>query len=82
MPAERIPGAGLEPARPFGQGILSPMRLPFRHPGATPRRARESLTRQITTGTHANREAVLHIASGRASLVDREDVWRLVAGHH
>jgi len=25
---------------------------------------------------------VLHIASGRASLVDREDVWRLVAGHH
>ena len=28
-----VPGAGLEPARPFGQGILSPMRLPFRHPG-------------------------------------------------
>jgi hypothetical protein len=29
-----IPGAGLEPARPCGQGILSPARLPFRHPGA------------------------------------------------
>ncbi len=28
-----VPGAGLEPARPFGQGILSPLRLPFRHPG-------------------------------------------------
>ena len=23
--------AGIEPARPFGQGILSPLRLPFRH---------------------------------------------------
>lgn len=28
-----VPGAGIEPARPFGQGILSPLRLPFRHPG-------------------------------------------------
>ena len=39
----QIPGAGLEPARPCGQGILSPTRLPFRHPGATPRHALESL---------------------------------------
>ena len=23
--------AGLEPAQPFGRGILSPLRLPFRH---------------------------------------------------
>ena len=30
---ERVPGAGFEPARPFGQWILSPPRLPFRHPG-------------------------------------------------
>jgi len=30
-----VPGAGLEPARPYGQGILSPQRLPFRHPGDT-----------------------------------------------
>ena len=29
----RVPGAGVEPARPFGQRILSPLRLPFRHPG-------------------------------------------------
>ena len=28
-----MPGAGFEPARPFGQWILSPPRLPFRHPG-------------------------------------------------
>lgn len=28
-----VPGEGLEPSRPYGQGILSPQRLPFRHPG-------------------------------------------------
>ncbi len=28
-----VPGAGLEPARPLGQWILNPPRLPFRHPG-------------------------------------------------
>ena len=28
-----VPGAGVEPARPEGQGILSPPRMPFRHPG-------------------------------------------------
>ena len=30
---ELVPGAGLEPARLFRQRILSPVRLPFRHPG-------------------------------------------------
>ena len=30
---EMVPRAGVEPARPFGQRILSPQRLPFRHPG-------------------------------------------------
>src|SRR4051812_23237576 len=30
---ERMPPAGIEPARPFGHGILSPERLPFRHGG-------------------------------------------------
>src|ERR671923_634771 len=29
-----MPGAGFEPARPEGQGGLSPQRLPFRHPGS------------------------------------------------
>jgi hypothetical protein len=28
-----MPGAGIEPALPFGNRILSPKRLPFRHPG-------------------------------------------------
>lgn len=28
-----VPGAGLEPASPFGQRILSAQRIPFRHPG-------------------------------------------------
>ena len=28
-----VPGGGLEPPRPCGQRILSPQRLPFRHPG-------------------------------------------------
>ncbi len=28
-----VPGVGLEPTRPLGQRILSPPRLPFRHPG-------------------------------------------------
>ena len=29
-----VPEAGFEPARPGGRGILSPLRLPFRHSGA------------------------------------------------
>src|SRR3954454_10441684 len=33
-----MPGAGFEPTRPHGQGILSAPRLPFRHPGGGPRR--------------------------------------------
>src|SRR5699024_1837893 len=28
-----VPGAGVEPARPFGQWFLRPSRLPFRQPG-------------------------------------------------
>lgn len=28
-----VPGRGFEPLRPCGQRILSPRRLPFRHPG-------------------------------------------------
>src|SRR5690606_23160486 len=31
-----VPGAGFEPARSCEQRILSPPRLPFRHPGAAP----------------------------------------------
>ena len=32
--AERpVPGVGIEPTWDFSRGILSPLRLPFRHPG-------------------------------------------------
>ena len=30
-----MPGAGFEPARPEGQRLLRPPRLPFRHPGSS-----------------------------------------------
>ena len=30
---DMVPRAGVEPAPPFGERILSPQRLPFRHPG-------------------------------------------------
>ncbi len=30
-----VPGVGLEPTRCHHRGILSPVRLPFRHPGPT-----------------------------------------------
>ena len=30
-----VPGAGIEPARPFGQRILSPLRLPIPPSGRT-----------------------------------------------
>ncbi len=30
-----MPREGLEPSRPEGPGILSPVRLPFRHPGTS-----------------------------------------------
>src|SRR5205823_12743966 len=33
--SDTMPGAGLEPARACAQRILSPLRLPFRHPGTT-----------------------------------------------
>jgi hypothetical protein len=31
-----VPKEGLEPSRPFGRRILSPLRLPFRHSGLSP----------------------------------------------
>ena len=34
-----VPGAGVEPARDCSQGILSPLCLPFHHPGARPPRS-------------------------------------------
>ena len=33
VPKLVVPGEGLEPTQPLSQRILSPPRLPFRHPG-------------------------------------------------
>ena len=38
----KVPGAGFEPARPLGQRLLRPPRLPFRHPGPDGIRARRT----------------------------------------
>jgi hypothetical protein len=39
MNMSTVPDAGLEPARPFEQSILSAPRLPFRQSGARQRRS-------------------------------------------
>ena len=44
-----VPGTGLEPVIPFEKGILSPLRIPFRHPGR-----RRAASR--TAAGHANRK--------------------------
>ena len=33
QPLAPMPGVGIEPTWDFSRGILSPLRLPFRHPG-------------------------------------------------
>ena len=50
-----VPGAGLEPARPFGQRLLRPPRLPFRHPGEKPRAYKLPL--RLRRWEHSCREA-------------------------
>src|SRR6185437_16019611 len=59
--ADQVPGAGIEPARPCGQGILSPSRLPL---FAT--RADRSRTPRLHTRALAGDDI-----SGRASCVSR-----------
>ncbi len=41
--ANQVPKEGLEPSRPFGRRILSPLRLPFRHFGSSGCSCRKSL---------------------------------------
>ncbi len=48
-----VPGAGLEPARPCGRGILSPLRLPVPPPGLTT--TLRDLLDQLTADTGINR---------------------------
>ena len=42
-----VPRAGVEPARPCGQRILSPQRLPFRHPGTRSENSTRSARQQL-----------------------------------
>src|SRR5688500_14018999 len=44
-----VPGAGLQPARPFGRGILSPLRLAISPPG------RGSITKYWRRESESNR---------------------------
>jgi hypothetical protein len=51
-----VPRAGVEPARPFGQRILSPQRLPFRHPGTHVKIARAFRNSQTVIKNSAGEE--------------------------
>lgn len=53
-----VPRAGFEPARPFGQRILSPLRLPFRHPGGPRCGASRELSTPLYMGEHDWRRKV------------------------
>ena len=44
VPVGKVPGVGFEPTHPCGRGILSPLRLPFRHPGLRLRPLRQEPT--------------------------------------
>lgn len=49
-----VPGVGVEPTRPCGLRILSPLRMPFRHPGtAHGNNLSRHLQRQNITGITA-----------------------------
>ena len=61
-----VPGAGVEPARPEGQGILSPPRMPFRHPGAD----RVSLSYDIPSRKVRLRASILWQSNPNALLLE------------
>ena len=46
MSTSLVPGAGLEPATPYGGWILSPLRMPFRHPGINKANTLEDCSQQ------------------------------------
>ena len=58
-----VPGAGLEPARHYGQPILSRPRLPFRHPGAVP----ESILVRLREPSESSRDPISHRPDGRGA---------------
>jgi hypothetical protein len=75
-----VPGAGVEPARPEGQGILSPPRMPFRHPGT----AGVSLSHGITcckigsSGVIGGCDSASVVVSVSATWLDRDENFGLL----
>ena len=53
---DMVPRAGVEPARPYGQWILSPQRLPFRHPGKLSTKSPVSHTLRILSVGYISRK--------------------------
>lgn len=66
-----VPRAGVEPARPYGQRILSPQRLPFRHPGTRSENSTRVAPQQNATN-HNERES--RQLSGTQSVPSRDSV--------
>ena len=64
-----VPGAGLEPARPYGQGILNPQCLPFHHPGVVNSQASE---RNIFLQGLIKAKLALSLASAKKRLLSRQ----------
>src|SRR3954462_12937314 len=69
--ALRIPGAGLEPARAFAQGVLSAPRLPFRHPGIFLAPAQSPAPLRPFQATPGSRAATGPIGPGRPTFLKR-----------
>ena len=62
-----VPEAGLEPALPCGKGILSPLRLPFRHSGVRIKFYR------VTSGRSAHSATDTESGSGDTEAVQSEN---------
>ena len=58
MRKKLVPGEGVEPTRPCGQRILSPQRLPFRHPGIGRSSKLTCGRSRLKANTRAGREPV------------------------
>ena len=57
-PTKMVPRTGVEPVW-INQRILSPLRLPFRHPGSLVREVRFELTTYCSQSNRANQTALL-----------------------
>ena len=77
-----MPGAGLEPARPYGQEILSLSCLPFHHPGAPlccqllSTKPRGIVPRLLSLLPHCVRHSLSTAGHGSLSLRNARDMLR------